>query len=93
MNLLDGESENPVRSKQTALSVTLKDGTALRLAAAANPLTGETMGDSSEFAGSSPALRGIDRLEAVLAKVDVLGKSFEGVSAPMAGGTREDHEK
>lgn len=93
LNLLDGESENPVRSKQTALSVTLKDGAALRLAAAANPLTGETVGDSSEFAGSSPALRGIDRLEAVLERVDVLGKSFENVPLHWPTGTHAGHEK
>jgi hypothetical protein len=93
LNLLDGESENPVRSKQTALSVTLKDGAALRLAAAANPLTGETVGDSSEFAGSSPALRGIDRLEAVLERVDVLGKSFENVTLHWPKGTHAGDEK
>lgn len=93
LNLLDGESENPVRSKQTALSVTLKDGAALRLAAVANPLTGETVGDSSEFVGSSSVLRGIDRLDAVLERVDVLGQSFERVQLQWPEGTHAGHEK
>jgi hypothetical protein len=93
LNLLDGESENPVRSRQPDLMVTLKDGASLRLAAAANPLTGETVGDSSEFAGSFPALRGIDRLEAVLERVDVLGKSFENVPLHWPKGTHGGHEK
>jgi len=93
LNLLDGESENPVRSKQETLSVQLKDGSVLPLAAVANPLTGETVGDSSEFSGSLPSLRGATGVEAVVEKVEILGKSFERVELQWPGGTHPGHEK
>ncbi len=89
--LLDGESENPVRSKQAALNVKMEGGSVLSLSAAANPLTGETVGDSSEFAGTFPALKGKDHFHGTLERVELLGSVFENVELKWPDGDHGDH--
>src|SRR5881628_3178191 len=49
--VLDGEAERPVRIAQPSLHLTLTDIGTVDLAAVANPLTGETAGDTSQFEG------------------------------------------
>lgn len=70
----------------------------LALRAAANALSGETAGDSSEFRGQDDALRGTQRLEGVILEVVVKGQTFENVpvrcpSANVADGHGAAHEE
>lgn len=84
---LDGEAENSVRVKQLTLELEIqigKDAAAqavkLSLDAVGSPLTGETPGDSSEFAGQSEALKGAKEFEATLGAVEIRGRKFQGVA-------------
>lgn len=83
---LDGEAEKPLRLPQEkiGLSITRKVGDAvssatLELLAVTNPLTGEQVGDSSEFSGESELLKGADRFEGVVQSVSIQGETLEGV--------------
>ncbi len=83
--VLDGEAEEPVRVAQDRLALSLtprgagQHPIALELRAVANPLTGETVGDTSEFGGQSEALRGTQAFEGVLGELVVKGERFEAV--------------
>ncbi len=83
--VLDGEAEEPVRVTQDRLALSLtprgpgQHPIALELRAVANPLTGETIGDTSEFGGRSETLRGTQAFEGVLAELFVKGERFEAV--------------
>jgi hypothetical protein len=81
---LDGEAEHPVRlaQKELRLQVMFKPSgrrADLRLKAVANELSGETVGDSSEFEVCDPALRGQHGLKGRLLAVDVRGARFKNV--------------
>lgn len=83
--VLDGEAEKALRIAQESLVLSVPsgqgDGSRLEavLAAQANELTGETAGDSSEFRGEVPALKGATAFEATLAKIEIKGETIEGV--------------
>ena len=80
--LLDAEAAGPLRSAQAALEVRLVvDGApqTVRLDAVARALTGETVGDTSEFRATDPLLANA-RLEGTIARVEVLGAVFEDVA-------------
>lgn len=87
--LLDGEAENPVRIKQKyiELKISIEEpdnqkgslNFPLKLKAVANPLTGETEGDTSEFTGQSDQLKSVTNFEAVVVEVAVKGKEFKDV--------------
>jgi hypothetical protein len=75
--VLDGEAEKPVRiaTKGLRLALTEPAGT-IWLAAVENPLTGEKVGDTSQFEGTSDKLRGVTKFGAVLAPIEVRGRTF-----------------
>ena len=83
--VLDGEAENPIRLKQETLkfSVALKkEGknpivTTMELAAVESPLTGETVGDTSEFFARNEKLRGVRELSAVISNLEIKGKRID----------------
>jgi hypothetical protein len=80
--LLDGEAERALRSAQPALEVELAgaDGPLrIALAPVASALTGETAGDTSQFAETDPRLAEA-RLEGEIARVQVLGRAFDEVA-------------
>ena len=82
--LLDGEAEESVRLKQPALALAIETpgSTApqvLELQARANILTGETVGDSSEFSATNPSLRGVTSLKGRIVDVIVKGQEFRDV--------------
>jgi hypothetical protein len=87
--LLDGEAENPLRIKQKYIELKIstegpdnqKGGLnfPLKLKAVANPLTGETEGDTSQFTGKSKYLKSVTDFEAVVVEVVVKGKEFKDV--------------
>lgn len=76
--LLDGEAEKPLRSPQEALELKA-EGKTYRLAAVANALTGETVGDSSQFQGELEGLKGKSEWKAELEEVQLLGTPHRSV--------------
>lgn len=103
--LLDGEAESPVRVEQTSLVVqfnqlegamseevggTTEGAKQLQLEAVANPLTGETVGDTSEFSGTAPFLTGpITGFGATLTKLSLLGSDMENIEIKYPEGNEE----
>lgn len=80
---LDGEAEQPVRVAQPtiALAVTLPGQPALDVTLAAVPssLTGETVGDTSQFRAVAPALVGARQFDGVVTTLAVRGQEFTHV--------------
>ncbi|HTB35319.1 MAG TPA: hypothetical protein VK842_10675 [bacterium] len=81
---LDGEAEEPVRLAQKELRVRLRlrpSGRTVDLAlkAVANELSGETVGNTSQFEARSKALLGQTAFSGELARVDVRGALFSRV--------------
>jgi hypothetical protein len=89
--LMDAHAENPVRSAATEITATvdLRDGKgpqSLTLAPRANALTGETIGDTSEFFVESELLKGAKSFDVSVPKLDLLGATFENISFPYPEG-------
>ena len=84
---LDGEAENAVRLKQPSIGLKIKlkkEGQAkelaLALAPVGNPLTGETLGDTSEYHGGATDLANVQAFDATLEAVEIRGQSFAAVA-------------
>lgn len=80
--VLDGEAENPVRIAQSSLIIKLKDKgklVSLRLKPIANDLTGEKVGDTSEFQGTFSKLKGLSHFEGYISSIQSRGESFKNV--------------
>ena len=78
---LDGEAEKAVRLKQPEIEITIVNpATVVKLSGVANSLTGETVSDTSEFAGQSDALKGAASFDGVIRAVTIKGQSFKGVT-------------
>jgi len=82
--VLDGEAENPVRIVQDALHLSLRAPAAIELdlSAVANPLTGEKVGDTSQFEGTSEMLVGATSFAGALKTITARGVKFD--DAPVA---------
>ncbi len=96
--VLDGEAERGVRVAQKTLGLRIEAGepgdaagarSELALGAIANVLTGETVGDSSEFRIRHPRLRGLERFRGEIARVVVKGRPFEAVAFDFPEGNEE----
>jgi hypothetical protein len=93
--VLDGEAENPVRVAQDVLRLTITGppggDAVVELSAVANALTGEKVGDTSQFEGTSEMLRGLTKFEAVLTTITARGVKFDAVPIGFPGGN--EHEE
>ena len=81
--VLGGEAEKPVRIAQDELRLTvIKGGTTfpVTLFAHASKLTGETVGNTSEFRGNSQHLVGVATFEGSFVKLVARGKTFEKIA-------------
>lgn len=81
--VLDGHAENFVRLKSPSLEATVTSGSekkVLSLKAVANPATGETVGDTSQFEAQADWLKGSLPLEVAFAPVDIKGRRFDGLA-------------
>ena len=81
--VLDGECESAVRIAQTSVTIRVGDGATavdVALGAVANALTGESVGDTSQFDGVSPRIVGLDRFAGTVLSVNVKGQRFENVT-------------
>lgn len=81
--VFDGCAEKPIRIGQSEIRIELTGEHAaagvLELKPVANALTGETAGDSSEFALTVSALKGAKRLSGRIASITVRGVEFRDV--------------
>jgi hypothetical protein len=79
--VLDGEAENAIRVALPELEITaLREVNTLRLAAVANVMTGETVGNTSEFVVQSDTVKSIrNDDDGILTTITVRGVSFENV--------------
>jgi hypothetical protein len=82
--VLDGEAEESVRIQQPALKIAMRNPATgavehFELAARADLLTGETIGDTSEFSFTSPTLRGRAAVEGAIEDITVKGGEFHDV--------------
>jgi len=86
--VLDGEAESPVRIVQDALHLSLRTPAAIELdlKAVANPLTGEKVGDTSQFEGTSEKLVGATSFAGVLTTITARGVKFDDAPAAYPGG-------
>jgi predicted small lipoprotein YifL len=83
--VLDGEAEKALRIAQPSISLTFETPSSvakqtLILAAKANVLTGETVGDTSEFSIIHPAFKGQTMLSARVAELTVKGQTFKDLA-------------
>lgn len=76
--LFDGCAENSLRSDLEIMFVVC-DGETFQLAARASELSGETVGDSSEFGLTDERLKGLTALVGTVAQVSLLGSTLTDV--------------
>lgn len=89
--VLDGHCESPVRVTQKEVALTVNvGGTArtVRLDAVADALTGETVGDTSQFAATDDELRGVASFSGTIQSLSVGGRSFQSVKFEYARSPR-----
>ncbi|MGD0089347.1 MAG: hypothetical protein ABSE73_05445 [Planctomycetota bacterium] len=93
--VLDGEAEKSVRVKQKEIELRLRfadkkeETVAVTLKAVSNVLTGETAGDTSQFAGEAAALKGATRFSGAIAAVSVKGQEFKDVQFKFPEGNED----
>ena len=95
---LDGEAENavPLVQPQIVFKITPKNGTPvfdLTLKAVENPLTGETVGNTSEFKAQTDALKSLMKFAGVITAVSTKGEDFKNVSFDFPEGNDHDEKK
>jgi len=78
--VLDGHMENFLRVTNTGITIQIKDGEALELAATANTATGETVGDTSQFQARAEWLLTTSNFAAVIPAIDIRGTTFTNVA-------------
>ncbi|MGE3310665.1 MAG: hypothetical protein AB7O66_11905 [Limisphaerales bacterium] len=81
--VMDAHAEEFVRVTNATITVKVTVAAAertLELAARANPTTGETVGDTSEFGGNADWLKGVGSFTAVLPRVELRGKTFTNIA-------------
>lgn len=80
---LDGEAEKPVRLKQGEITVEFAPRGAttqtVTLKPVANPLTGETAKDSSQYEGTSNWLKGVAKFDGAVKALTIKGTDFKAV--------------
>jgi len=76
--VLDGGAERFVRIEQEAISATL-DGRKVVFQAVANQATGETVGDTAQFAGTVEGLSGDSRFPVRIDEIVVFRQPFRQV--------------
>ena len=91
--VLDGEMENFVRCADRSILASLRvSGTSreLALGAVANPVTGETVGDTAQFEGTADWLRGVTSFDGTIQSVTIRGSRFSDVAFSFPKGNDSD---
>lgn len=89
--VLDGEAEKSIRIKQPAIALEISGGdvkssASVELKAVANPLTGEKVGETSQFEGSATSLKNTKRFNVKLKTITIKGVEFKDVTSPFPEG-------
>jgi prepilin-type processing-associated H-X9-DG protein len=90
---LDGHAEEYVRVKQSSFEVDVEsngEARQLSFAAVANPATGETVGESSQFEARAEWLKTTREFTAKLGALEVGGQSYQGLLFHYPGGALEN---
>lgn len=80
--VMDGHVENFVRVPLPSFDVVVLTATGtqtLSLVACANPASGETVGNTSQFEAEAPWLKGLGRFSATVPRVEIRGTTFTDV--------------
>ena len=84
--VLGSHAETAVRIKQKSLAVEIEipekvqaKNIQMALEARADPLSGETVGDSSVFTGASDKLEGLERFLIEVKEIEIRGERFSGL--------------
>lgn len=80
--VLDGEAEQSVRLPAQAIELRLTTPASdapVRLLPVANPLSGETVGDTSMYAATVPGLKGLSAFSGAFVELTVKGQTFTNV--------------
>lgn len=77
----EGTATMRVPAKVIPVEITVPGGKKVEvsLASTANGLTGDTVGNSSQFGGTAPGLKGVTAFTGVVKHLDAAGKTFTGV--------------
>jgi hypothetical protein len=88
--VLDGSAEKAVRVTHQALTFRLErpsgPAQAIELKARARALTGETVGDTSEFVGTSDVLKGLKSGRGTLAEIVIKGQTLKDLAVKWPDG-------
>lgn len=91
---LDSHAENPVRLTATEIPLLVQLGDtshSLTLAATANTLSGETVGDTSEFTVTDPKLSGVSSFKAEIPLLTVKGTTLTSVKFAYPAAEKHSH--
>ena len=96
--VLDGEAEKPVRLSQKTIDLKIhqedvQSDFSLQLSGVANVLTGETEGDTSQFAAQSDALKGVSEFHAEIVSIALKGQTFTDIDFTFPEGNEETHSE
>ena len=87
--VLDGHLETFIRLPVPGIETSITLGTTNRslvLTAVAQSATGESVGDSSQFAGAADWLKAVAELDGVITRIDVRGRQFSNIAFRVAAG-------
>jgi hypothetical protein len=91
---LDGEAENSVRLAQHTIEIEVRPPSAppftVKLEAYASALTGESVGDTSQFSGKADALKGQPQFDGIVKAVKLKGQEFKDVAFNYPKGNEDD---
>ncbi|RKU05598.1 hypothetical protein C6502_21960 [Candidatus Poribacteria bacterium] len=96
--VLDGEAEKSVRLSQKTIELKIhrediESDFSLQLSGVANVLTGETEGDTSQFAAQSDGLKGASEFHAEIVSITVQGQMFTDIDFEFPEGNEETHSE
>jgi hypothetical protein len=81
---LDGEAENALYLEQATIDISIQlpqdQDFTLPLTALENPLTGESVGNSSEFSAQSDSLKGLTNFKGNIIWIKIKGAEFENTT-------------
>ncbi|MBI3830784.1 MAG: hypothetical protein HY291_14785 [Planctomycetes bacterium] len=90
---LDGEADNAIRIKQAEIEIAVTpaktEAFPVKLKAVASTLTGEAVGDSSQFEGQDDKLKGLKEFDGKILTIELKGQPFKDVGFNYPKGNEE----
>lgn len=95
---LDGEAENALRLVQPDIQLNIQlnenqEDIDIVLKAIDNVLTGEVIGDTSEFSGQHDLLKNVSQFKGIVKSVDIKGQSFKNIEFDFPEGNEHHGEE